>query len=70
MSNDPRTRAYRDTHVAAGWSKKDVYRALKRAVAREVYRALTGRCTVPDYSDLRPAVRRKCQVGCRTAWRT
>jgi transposase len=30
-------------------------RALKRAVARQVFRALTGHCTVPDYSDLRPA---------------
>ncbi len=55
MSNDPRTRAYRDTHLAQGWTKKAVYRALKRAVAREVFRALTGHCTVPDYSDLRPA---------------
>lgn len=55
MSNDPRTRAYRDAHLAKGWTKKAVYRALKRAVAREVFHALTGRCAVPDYSDLRPA---------------
>lgn len=55
MSSDPRTRAYRDAHLAKGWTKKAVYRALKRAVAREVFRALLGRCTVPDYSDLRPA---------------
>ncbi len=55
MSNDPRTRTYRDSHLAQGWTKKAVYRALKRAVAREVFRALTGHCTVPDYSDLRPA---------------
>ena len=55
MSNEARTRTYRDAHVAKGWTNKDVYRALKRAVAREIYRALTGRCTVPDYSDLRPA---------------
>jgi hypothetical protein len=54
MSNDPRTRAYRDTHPAQGWTKKAVYRALKRAVAREVFRAVTGHCTIPDYSDLRP----------------
>ena len=55
MSNDPRTRTYRDERLAKGWTKKAVYRALKRAVAREVFRALTGRCEVPDYSDLRPA---------------
>ena len=55
MSNDPHTRAYRDTHLAPGWTNKAVYRALKRAVAREIFRALTGHCTVPDYSDLRPA---------------
>ncbi|WP_010149438.1 IS110 family transposase [Serinicoccus profundi] len=55
MSNDARTRAYRDTHLARNWTKKDVYRSLKRAVAREIYQALIGRSTVPDYSDLRPA---------------
>ncbi|MFB9730816.1 IS110 family transposase [Ornithinimicrobium kibberense] len=55
MSNDARTRTYRDTHLAQNWTKKDVYRSLKRAVAREIYQALVGRCTVPDYSDLRPA---------------
>jgi len=55
MSYDPATRAYRDTHLAKGWTMKAVYRALKRAVAREVYRALTGRCDVPDYRDLRPS---------------
>ena len=30
------------------------FRALKRAVAGEIYRALTGRCEIPDYTDLRP----------------
>lgn len=55
MSTDPRTRAYRDSHLAKGWTNKAIYRALKRAVAREIYRALAGRCDVPDYSDLRPA---------------
>ena len=55
MTYDPATRAYRDTHLARGWTNKAVYRALKRAVAREVFRALTGRCHIPDYSDLRPA---------------
>jgi len=55
MTNEPRTRSYRDTHLAKGWTKRAVYRALKRAVAREVFAALIGRCAVPDYSDLRPA---------------
>jgi transposase len=54
MTYDPATRAYRDTHLARGWTTKAVYRALKRAVAREVFRALIGRCRIPDYSDLRP----------------
>jgi len=59
LSYDPATRAYRDTHLAKGWTINAVFRALKRAVAREVYRALTGRCALPDYSDLRPARRAK-----------
>lgn len=59
ITNDPRTRAYRDAHVAKGWTNKAVFRALKRAIAREVYRALTGQCEVPDYTDLRPARRAK-----------
>ena len=55
MTYDPTTPAYRDTRLERGWTKKAVYRALKRAVAREIYRALVGRCDVPDYTDLRPA---------------
>ncbi|HYP45631.1 MAG TPA: IS110 family transposase [Propionibacteriaceae bacterium] len=55
MTYDPTTRAYRDTRLARGWTNKAIYRALKRAVAREIHRALIGRCDVPDYQDLRPA---------------
>lgn len=55
MTHDPRTRAYRDTHLDKGWTKAAVYRALKRAVAREIFQALIGNCVVPDYTDLRPA---------------
>jgi len=55
MTHDPATRAYRDTHLDKGWTKAAVYRALKRAVARQVFQALIGNCAVPDYSDLRPA---------------
>lgn len=59
LTADPRTREYRDAHIAKGWTSKAVFRALKRAVIREVFRALLGRCAVPDYSDLRPARRAK-----------
>lgn len=59
MSYDPATRAYRDARLAKGWTLKAVFRALKRAVAREVFHALAGHCAVPDYSDLRPARRAK-----------
>jgi transposase len=55
MTYDPATRAYRDARIERGWTKQAVFRALKRAVAREIHRALVGRCDVPDYTDLRPA---------------
>jgi transposase len=55
MTYDPPTRAYRQSHLDQGWTLPAVYRALKRAVAREIFQALTGHCAVPDYSDLRPA---------------
>lgn len=35
------------------------FRALKRAIARQIFQALIGHCAVPDYSDLRPARRAK-----------
>ena len=55
MSYEQRTRAYRDTRLANGWTTKEVFRALKRAVAREIFHALAGHTLAPDYSDLRPA---------------
>lgn len=54
MTTDERTRTYRDTHLAKGWTNKAIYRALKRAIARQIYHALAYHCTVPDYTDLRP----------------
>lgn len=54
LRHDPRTRDYRDRHLEANWTHKDIYRALKRAIAREIYQALIGNLTIPDYSDLRP----------------
>ncbi|MDC5699376.1 IS110 family transposase [Intrasporangium calvum] len=59
MSYDPATRDYRDTRLDKGWTKREVFRALKRAVAREIFHALAGHATAPDYSDLRPARRAK-----------
>lgn len=59
LSCDPTTRAYRDNHLDKGWTIHAVFRALKRAVAREVFQALAGNCVAPDHSDLRPARRAK-----------
>lgn len=59
LSCDPATRAYRDARLAKGWTSKAVFRALKRAVAREIFHALAAHCTVPDYNDLRPTRRAK-----------
>lgn len=59
LSHDPATQAYREAHLVKGWTNAAVFRALKRAVARQVFQALTGQCVVPDYSDLRPARRAK-----------
>ncbi|MDN5721293.1 IS110 family transposase [Corynebacterium sp.] len=59
LSYDPDTKAYRDQRLANGWTIAAVFRALKRAIARQIFQALTGHCAVPDYSDLRPARRAK-----------
>lgn len=55
MSQDQRTRDYRDRHLATGKTLAAVYRSLKRALVREVFKALTGHCEIPNYTDLRPA---------------
>lgn len=47
MITDTRTRAYRDEHLAKGWTKRAVYRSLKRAVVREIFRALVGSTKYP-----------------------
>ena len=54
-SHDPRTRDYVARQLAAGRSKKDILRLLKRAIAREMFTHLTKPCPIDDYSDLRPA---------------
>lgn len=38
VSNDPATRAYRDSRIEKGWTVPAVYRSLKRAIAREVFK--------------------------------
>lgn len=53
-SHDPRTRDYVARQLAAGRSKKDILRLLKRAIAREMYKHLTAPSPIDDYSDLRP----------------
>lgn len=52
-SHDPRTRDYAARQLAAGRSKKDVLRLLKRAIAREMFKHLTAPCPIDDYRDLR-----------------
>ncbi|KOG54108.1 transposase [Streptomyces virginiae] len=55
MASDQRTREYAARQTAAGRTKKEVIRLLKRAIAREVFRYLTTTVTVPEVADLRPA---------------
>ncbi|MGW4898832.1 IS110 family transposase [Kitasatospora sp. NPDC004240] len=54
MSSDPRTREYVARQTAAGRTKKEIIRLLKRAIAREIFRCLTTTVTVPGIADLRP----------------
>ena len=54
MSHDSRTRDYVTRQTAAGRSKKEILRLLKRAIAREMFKHLTTPCPIDDYSDLRP----------------
>ena len=42
MRTDQRTRAYVARRTQEGLSKREVMRCLKRYVAREIYRVLTG----------------------------
>ncbi|MEC4576624.1 IS110 family transposase [Streptomyces sp. CMAA1738] len=55
MASDHRTRDYVARQTAAGRTKKEIIRLLKRAIAREVFRCLTTTVTVPEVADLRPA---------------
>jgi transposase len=54
MSTHQRTRDYVTRQTAAGRTKKEIIRLLKRAIAREMFRCLTTTVTVPHIADLRP----------------
>ncbi|WP_420856410.1 transposase [Streptomyces amritsarensis] len=54
MSSDSRTREYVARQTAAGRTKKEIIRLLKRAIAREIFRCLTTTVTIPGTTDLRP----------------
>ncbi len=47
MAWDPHTRAYVTSGVAEGKSTKEIIRCLKRHIAREIYRLLTGPAAPP-----------------------
>jgi hypothetical protein len=55
MASDDRSRDYAVRQTAAGRTKKEIIRLLKRAIAREVFRCLTTPVAVPAIADLRPA---------------
>ncbi|MFI5638768.1 IS110 family transposase [Streptomyces goshikiensis] len=55
MASDGRTREYVARQTAAGRTKKEIIRLLKRAIVREVFRCLTTTVMVPEIADLRPA---------------
>jgi len=54
MTYEPRTRAYIEKKRAEGMTSKGAIRALKRAIAREVFTLLTKQVEVPRVDDLRP----------------
>ncbi|WP_435191455.1 hypothetical protein [Streptomyces sp. bgisy126] len=45
--------------TAAGRTKEEIIRLLKRAIAREMFRCLTSMASIPDVADLRPLRRSK-----------
>lgn len=55
MSTHPATKAYVARQTAAGRSKREILRMLKRAIAREMFKLLTRQIELEDFSDLRPA---------------
>jgi transposase len=43
MKNDQRTKDYVDRRLAAGLSKREIMRSLKRYVAREIFNVLVNK---------------------------
>lgn len=54
LSSHSATKAYVARQRTAGRSTAEILRLLKRAIVREVFRALTGHGAVADIADLRP----------------
>lgn len=54
-ATDPRTKTYVSKRVSEGKSTRDAIRAVKRAIAREIYHLLTNPPEIPQVADLRPA---------------
>lgn len=59
MSSDPRTCTYVSAQRENKRGEAEIFRLLKRAIAREVFKSLTRGLTAPDLADLRPARRAK-----------
>lgn len=59
LRHDERTGKYAARRTQEGKSKKEILRCIKRAIAREAYRALTGRTTSPVRQDDLKAIRKK-----------
>jgi transposase len=54
MSSHPQTKIYAARQRAAGRTGLEILRQLKRAIVREIFRALTGHAPVASIADLRP----------------
>lgn len=65
MRYDPRTRLYVARRTAEGVSKKDIFRCLKRFIAREVYKHLTSM----NIARMHAARRRARPAGAKTGGR-
>ena len=55
MASHPETKIYAARQRATGRTGLEILRQLKRAIVREVFRALHGHTAIADVTDLRPA---------------
>jgi len=58
LQRDERTKAYAERRMKEGKSRRDIMRCLKRAIAREAFRALTGKQTPDDQHKKLKALRK------------